>query len=298
MKWEEFLLFSERKRCFEITMRSQTVADVAFAIFILLTWLVIAIYPIGIGQDHFGIGLLIGSMFGHCILASAWTVLGPGGWPRWPIAILWCCATSFAWYLQTVAYQSHGPFMIILGSGCVVAIVVQGMLWPLRLWLSFRITRPQELGEYEPEMPIAKQFGIQHLMIITTVVAVIVGVGRLMLPAIQESLAMPRAVPVFGFLVIVACVLWVPILFSMLAMRKALWPTITILIFTALATYFETPLLNQLGLGRAGPDWLHLTLINLFTIVPVVLAAFALRMNGYRLQRYRRAMLPTYSASS
>ncbi len=270
-------------------MRFPNLATSAFAIFIVLTWLVIALYPITAPRDHFGIGLLLGSLFGHFILASAWTVLGPGGWQRLPIAILWCCTSSLAWYLQTNIYQTYDPFFIILASAFAVALVVQAMLWPLRFWIGFRIVKPQDLRGKDSDLPVAKQFGIQHLMIVTTVVAVIVGGGRLLLPFVQYSLLVTGEVPVFVFLIVVACVLWVPLVFSVLAMRSALWPTIGVLVFEALTTYFEVSLLRQLGLARMGPDGIHMALINFFTILPILFATIALRMNGYRLQRYGHA---------
>ena len=87
---------------------------------------------------------------------------------------------------------------------------------------------------------------------------------------------------IFAFLVVAACIICIPIVFSILAMRKPALPTLVLLVLAAFATYIELPLLTKLGVGR-GPDWLHLTLINAFSLLPVLFVSIALRLAGYQL---------------
>jgi len=183
-------------------MRSNSLARLAFGILVLLTWVTIAVYPTLSPPQHFGIGLLLGSFYGHCILASTWVVLGPGDWRRWPIAILWCFAIPFAWYINETFYSYPEDASIVWVSGLALVFLVQMAIVPLRLWLGFRIKNAQLEDASGTEIPIAAQFGIQHLMIITTVVAVIVGGGRLLVPYLQRVLEGEAAI--FGFLVVVA----------------------------------------------------------------------------------------------
>ncbi len=269
-------------------MRINRVFLWSFVAFVFLTWAAIALYPNLRPPDHLGVGLLLGSLFGHSLLASAWVVLGPGGWVRWPLAVLWCFTIPVAWLINSSLYSLQSDMGIVWVSGFSVVMFVQVVLWPLRLGLRVRICDSKAALDFEPAVKFGSQFGIQHLMLVTAVVAAIIAVGRLSLPYVQQWISNTHEAPIFAFLIVVTCVLCLPLAFSILAMPKPLLPTVAVIVLTILATFCELPLIKTIGIAGRGPDWLHFVLINFFTISPVLMATLALRSSGYQLERSRR----------
>jgi hypothetical protein len=153
----------------------------------------------------------------------------------------------------------------------------------MRLWFGLRICKPVCKQDDSSVSFVSRQFGIQQLMIVTTVVAVIIGGGRLLLPYLLKWFTASNEATIFAFLVVAACIICIPLVFSILAMRKPTIPTLVLLAPAAFATYSELPLLASLGIAGGGPDWIHLTLINAFSLLPVVLVSIALRRAGYQL---------------
>jgi hypothetical protein len=208
--------------------------------------------------------------------------LGPGGWPRLPLSLAWVIAFPCAFLINTILYIGAPDSGAIWVSAGMVFLLVQILAWPMRFWLGLRICKPRYIHDGNSVSIVSRQFGIQHLMIVTTVVAVIIGSGRLTLPFLLKRLASHEA-GIFAFLVVAACIICIPIVFSILAMRKPALPTLVLLALAAFATYIELPLLAKLGGGVRGPDWLHLTLINAFSLLPVLFVSITLRLAGYQL---------------
>lgn len=202
---------------------------------------------------------------------------------RWPLSIALCFSVPIAWYIRTAVYSFHGRMGEVWLSACLTVLLVQVIAWPFRIWLGLRIRKSSTPNERVSRL--SSQFGIQHLMLVTTVVAVIVGGGRLAFPYVQSYLTTTRELIIFAFLIVVACVLCIPLAFSILALRRTFFPTLCVIAFAAVATFVEVPLAMKITGATGGPDWLHLSLINLFTLIPVFAASLALRLLNYRLAR-------------
>ena len=256
-------------------------------VLVLLTCTWIAFYPLVGPREHLGISFLLGSLYGHSTLASGWIALGPGGWPRLPLALVWLLPFPVAFFINNILYLSYSNSEIIWISAGLIVLLVQVLVWPMRLWFGLRICKPDCKQDDSSESFVSNQFGIQQLMIVTTVVAVIIGGGRLLLPYLLKWLTRNEAA-IFAFLVVAACIICIPLVFSILAMRKPAVPTLVLLALAAFATYSELPLLTSFGIAGGGPDWIHLTLINAFSLLPVVLVSSVLRRAGYQLSAARQ----------
>ncbi len=273
-------------------MRSKFTLPITVLALVMFTFAGIAFYPLRGRQEHLGIGLLLGSLYGHSTLVSGWIVFGPGGWPRLPLAVVWLAAFPCVFFINTILYGGNPGVEVVWLSAGVIILLVQGLAWPIRFWLGLRICKPMRDHDNSDESLIARQFGIQHLMIVTTVVAVIIGSGRLLLPYLSRWLVSSHEEAIFAFLIIAACIICIPLVFAILGMRKPVLATLVLLAFTAFATYSELPLLASLGMTTGGPDWLHLTLINAFSLLPVLIVCVALRLADYHLLATRKRKVP------
>ncbi len=104
--------------------------------FVLVTCAIIAVLPLNSppSTDHWIVGFLIGSLFGHTFLASAWTVLGPGSLKlRLPLALAWGLAISVAILANSLIFTHSIGMEVVYLSQLGIAILVQLIAWLVRL---------------------------------------------------------------------------------------------------------------------------------------------------------------------
>ncbi|MDX1925936.1 MAG: hypothetical protein SFV81_05435 [Pirellulaceae bacterium] len=235
-------------------------------------------------RDH--IGFLFGALYGHSTLSSGWMVFGPGKWPRYPLAFVWLIAIPSAFILNSLFSANLPASGFLWLSAGFIFVLVQVLAWPMRYWWRLRICRTAQATQANGETVLSHQFGIRELMILTTVVAIFLAGGPLLLPLLRAFLGSGEFA-VFAFLVVASVVICIPTIFSILAMRKPIVPTLILFVFVTIATYIELPLLSSLGFPRGGPDRLHLILINVFSLLPIVIVCSMLRVAGYQLSSNR-----------
>ncbi len=231
------------------------------------------------GSDsHVLVGLLLGSTFAYAILASSWTVLGPGTKKqRLPMA-------GFLLIVFPIVFLFSGAgeiLVLIVLSQFLIAAMVQLLVWIL--WLGFRVRLLKSNVATSAAMDAGgvSQYGIRHLMIVTTAVALLLTAGRLLVPFARRYSTGGGDLPIFIFLAFSACIVCVPVFFSVLSLRRCVFPTILVLGLFVLATVSELSLFTTLRLQ--GPDFYHFVWINFFTMLPVLGVAIGLRLADYRL---------------
>ncbi len=230
------------------------------------------------GSDsHVLVGLLLGSTFAYAILASSWTVLGPGTKKlRLPMA-------GFLLIVFPIVFLFSGDgeiLVLIVLSQFLIAAMVQLLVWILWLGFGVRLLKSNVATSAAMDAGGVSQYGIRHLMIVTTAVALLLTAGRLLVPFARGTSA-NRDLPIFVFLAFSACIVCVPVLFSVLSLRRCVFPTILVLGLFVLATVSELSLFTTLRLQ--GPDFYHFVWINFFTMLPVLGVAIGLRLADYRL---------------
>jgi hypothetical protein len=259
-------------------------------------WLVLAAIEPGPGNgwvEYLVIGNLIGGMFAQATLAAAWTVLGPLAlvW-RLPLALAWIAALIVALAIN-IGINGAPDEIILIMSGCVLAqwLLTQLPLWALAVFYDVRVRHQSESDQAGDLSHL--QFGIRQLMILTAIVAVVLGIGRLLVANFASLFQFPgRETPIFVFLAIAGVLMSLPLLVAALLPRLALPATVAMLLFIALATAWELPLLSTLiGTPGGGPDMWHFIWINAFQAFWVLLVTGTLRLTGYRLA-------PRHTASS
>jgi len=256
-----------------------------------LSWVVLALFdPDGSSRrsEYIGLGYLFGTLFGQTTLAAAWTALGPLPWyvrlvlaPLW-LAILWGCLAL------NIGVNGGPGQVLLLFAACLLGqwILVQLPLWGLALGYGLHLQRRSDTVAGKPlgGVPRQLQFGIRQLLILTAIVAVVLGALRalvLVIIARIDDKGMGEGA-IFIFLAVAAVVMTLPLVMAALLPRLALPATLVILTLIGLATYWELPLLSLLP-KTAGPDTWHFIFINAITSAWILAIIGAMRLGGYGL---------------
>lgn len=252
---------------------------------VALGWLLLAFLdpdPPGRLGEYVGIGFFLGTMFGQTTTASAWTAFGPAPivW-RLPLSFLWVVMLALALGINVGMNGGPDEAFVVIGL-CLIGqwFLVQLPLWGLAMGYGLRLRHRDDLGAASD--PRERQFGIRQLLIITTIVAVAFGIGRLIVPRL--GFTSDGEAPIFIFLAVAAIVITLPMLLASLLPRLALPATLVTLVLIALATAWELPMLRSTGVGRrGGPDAMHFVWINAFTTLWLLALVLVVRLNGYAL---------------
>jgi hypothetical protein len=172
----------------------------------------------------------------------------------------------------------------VVVGGCLLGqwFLVQVPLWGLAIGYGLRLRHRDDAGLGSD--PSERQFGIRQLMIITAIVGVVFGIGRLVVTNLEDRFRDGDELAVFAFLAIAAIVITVPVLLASLLPRLALPATLVALVLVGFATAWEMPLFRSSGAGRlGGPNAMHVIWINVFTTAWILALAVVARLNGYRL---------------
>ena len=259
------------------------------AVFLLpllgFSWLVLAaLEPNGPSGplEYALIGYLIGTMFGQATLAAAWTALGPMPllW-RLPLSLAWIGALCVAFIINVVA--SSGPDMqvALIIAACLGAqwLLVQIPLWGLAVgygvWLRHWSDPPQTVQD--------RQFGIRQVMILTGIVALVLGVCRWIAgeTAVYFQNTDWQGIIIFIFLTAAGIVMSLPLLIAGLLPRRWLVAVMVALFWIVVGTWIELPLVMILPNRGGGPDFWHLAFINGFQAAWVLAVVAIVRWCGY-----------------
>lgn len=251
---------------------------------LVLQWIAIAVIePNGRGSfEYVNIGFFLGSVFGHATLAAAWAALGPGRvWWRVPLSLVWVATLPVAIAINLAMDGGPDDVVVIIGA-CLFGqwLIVQLPLWALAVGFGLRLQHVDDWGKTQDRR--SRQFSLRHLMIVTTIVGVILGAGRLLIEWLGESFSFDREAPAFIFLAAAAVILTLPLLLAGLLQRWAIPAVLVVLTLIGLVTAWELTLLQMVpGGGGPGPDTDHFVWINAFTMVTVLMGVLLLRLNGY-----------------
>jgi hypothetical protein len=252
-----------------------------------LSWFSLAILdtePGGGIAEMIGIGYCFGSLFGHATLSAAWAALGPGRllW-RLPLSLVWVLMLGMALAINT--FLNGGPDGWVVVGVCFFAqwLALQLPLWALKAGLR------AQLMHVDDQVKVDKrnwQFGIRQLLIVTTIVGVVFGIGRLVVSTLLANLDLSRGEgPIFLFLAFSAVVFTLPLLIAALLKRWTIVAVLVVLVLIGAATFWEAPLLQVITKSGGRPNAYDLLAVNAFTALIVLVVAALVRLNGYSLIR-------------
>lgn len=244
-------------------------------------WVLVAVVGSPAGRNPFWTALALGTLFAHVTLAATWSALGPLPlMARLPLALTWLAALVIAVSLQ----GPPGALAIaVVISGALVAqwLIVQSPLWLLVARYGLRI-RPVECMD-QAAAPAEQQFGIRQLMILTAIVAVVLGIGRVALGGIQWGGFEPgKAIAAFAFLALASALVAFPLVAAALLPRGVALACVAAIGLVALTTAFEEPLFRLLSTGGSA-DLRLFAWMNASQCAWILGVLFLLRAAGYRL---------------
>jgi hypothetical protein len=241
-------------------------------------------------------GILLGTMLGFVSLAAAWLPLGSGRLARrltLSLGLLPVLIVVIAFSSVQALPRMYDQWITFLMTGITAAVLVlewlvaQLPLWWLAIAYGLRIARTG--GGAESDLG-RLQFGTRQLLMVTTGVAVLLGLGRMAVIGIVDSDLMLtfgplRAASTLSFLALSSLVVVLPLFLASLLPRGAILATLVALCFCVVATGVAIPLLNKLEY-RAGVRAAEIWLLATMTATQAIwILAFTgvLRLGGYRL---------------
>ena len=257
---------------------------------VLLNWLLIAFIQLGPANnlpETIARQALAGTLFGLTTVAAAWTAFGPLSF-RWrlPFSLLWVLAQVPAIAINGSLYGApRGDFLVVGMMLLSQWLILQLPLWGVAIGFGAHLVHADESGLH----PGQRQFGIRQLMIVTAIVSVLFGVGRVLVPYMFGQIEYLQGIgPVLAFLVFAAVILTLPLAVAALLRRNMFAGIAIALAVFGLATACEIPLMRIVG-ARHAPGVASIIGFNIGTLaVMLVLLAIA-RLNGYSLVRIQRA---------
>jgi hypothetical protein len=266
------------------------------ALLMSIGWLILALaWPEGSANRHLMIGLMLGTMFGHTTVAAGWSAFGPGPLIlRMPLsaAMVAMCVLIFTASIFVRSRGEVGLGMVL--AGCLLAqwTLVQVPLWILGISYGIRM-RHREDAQGEDDRR-ARQFGIRQLLIATTVLAVVLAIGRFVVLNADGGIVDGEAL-IFALLGVAAVLMSLPLLMAALLPRYSVVAVAVVSLLIAVGTFFELPLLQRFQ--GSGPETVDLIWINLCTSLWIVAFVTATRLSGYGIAQARTRQLQTSKPS-
>lgn len=257
-------------------MKSETKLSVTMACYVALICVGMVTIRGPVPQHRFLTGVSFGSIFGFTILAAVWSALGPG---RVAIRLFWATLLIIVCPLVSLVIVRADFLLAILPNQLAIVIILVAILAMGKTRFGIRLQKLSDFGQEIGETVAWRQFGIRHLMIVTTLVALLLAFGRIAISLFKPAPFLPLLI--FGFLAFGTCISCLPFLISVLSLKRTLIPTLILFVLAGMATVGEAFLYESLKMD--GPDVYHFVWINFFALLPILIGALGVRFAGYRL---------------
>jgi hypothetical protein len=262
-------------------------------------WVLVALFDPSGPREAFHVGLMLGTVYGQVTVAAAWTALGSAqfagrvlpavlGVGGLSVAIAFMAGKGTAVSLNDVALVGGS----MLGQFVLLALVLLGLRARLRLRMD-RLTRQEATEQTQAGIGFRPQFAIRQLMVVTALVAVTLGIGRILVEAIDwQALAnnpVGREAPIFTYVVLVNVLFTVPLALAALVRQGVVLACAIGLAFIAGATWLEIaaaqPFLPGSLTSRTNIIFWTMNATQAAWVLGLLLVA---RGAGYRLSRSER----------
>jgi hypothetical protein len=261
------------------------------AVLVVIGWAAVALLQPGIRVpllDALAGGFMFGTMFGHAGLAATWCALGPLPLAqRLPLSALWLTVVSMALGLNLARESaSNGLVALAMFGGILLLewVLVQIPLWVLTTRRGLRIVHAS--ATMAEGRQSEQQFGIRHVLILTTLVAIVLSFGRFALGGLKQEGTPPPAsiVVVFSFLAIFNAIYTLTVAgASFLETWRYVGAGLAI-VAVGLMSLLEVPLLDLAARQASSRhEYVMFTSFNLVQATWIAVVLLLLRAGGYRL---------------
>ncbi len=269
---------------------------------IVCGWLLIALVPHPRGPDSIlgtlTIAAMLGTMFGQVSLAAAWCALGPFALiQRLPLSFAWIAAIVLSFGCNIARDSNSGGLAVLILYA--IAFVGQWLLVQMPIWLLTARYGLRIVGaNYQPANRELRdqQYGIRQVMILTALVAVVLGAGRTLLGGLRSDQPFLdwKVIMFFGFFALANATIAFPLIDVALTGRNLPQAIVGALSLVAAATLVELLLFPWLSpFGTSGAEGI-LVAMNAVQCLWILTVLFLLRAAGFRLES-RHAAVPASS---
>lgn len=246
---------------------------------------------------------VIGASVAQINLIAIWAALAPGRvmlrlpWSIFLATLMWYAIviglrTTSWWdnYSFSVSYYRSTPSfgdLVLLGIIVLIGVVVvQVPLWAMSRLSGWRLLPPAtDVAQASAD---EAQFNLKHLIAGTLLASVMLGLGRVVLPAAQwetfdmegELAVVIPAVLLVNLVVVVPCI-WIA--FARLYVLVPL--AVAWVVWAIIASLIQIAILGALFGGPPAYVWVTFTLFNIAQGLAVIGALAVLRISGFRLLR-------------
>ena len=251
---------------------------------LVINWIsMVVMDPDPPGSSVLTIGYFLGSLHAHASLAGVLAALGPGKLhSRLAISFVWLIALPFAPAISFGLYGGPGDAAFEIGVGLFGQwVLVLLLLAPIVWRTDMSVARP--VGITGLPRTTTNQFGILDVMILMSVAAVLLTIGRTVLPWLSQF---GHELAAFLFLAVAAVILTLPVALTCLMKRFAIVGIALSVLQIVVGTYYELTIMHDVA-GVSGPNIYHLIGINTVAGALILLTMLLVRAQGYRLSTSR-----------
>lgn len=234
-------------------------------------------------------GIWFGITFAQVSLLATWTACGDGSFvARSLVSVL---VGTVLWFFAFNLFRSNSnPGGFLPGIAMLTQwFVIQLPLWVVRLKWGWRLIRSRSADHENTPIEAKVQFGVKHLLGWTTLVAIILGLGKFF-----SSLPTFSRIEVFEFGLFLLCnslITW-PSLLVVFTTRKAWVSFLVALASMVIVTVAEPYLFTMINAANRPFDYIFWW-VNGVQLLWIAGSTMALRQIGYRLISGCQCAIPT-----
>ena len=226
-----------------------------------------------------------GTVFAQTAIAATWAAFGPGPFMwRLPLSLTWLALLTVAIGISGVLHEGSSEDFVIVGMLLLSQwLLLQFPLWAAAIGFGIQLRHADEI---ESESAASQtQFGIRQLMLVTAIVAVLLGIGRIAIPPVVEQEGFIQQVgPILVFLAVAEVAITFPLVLAALLRRRAFVGVMLALGLIVVVTICEIPLMRMASAGGSS-SILQVVALNFGTVAWMVIVLSIVRSNGYSLTR-------------
>lgn len=226
-------------------------------------------------------GYLYGALLSIIMFATIWSALGGGFFGhRFGFAALWNLGIFVTAIISLALLNGPVPAEVFIGPAVMLGaawLLPQAPLWAIRFFLGIRFDIPGQTSDAK-----ANQFGLRHLFIFTSIVAVLLGLGRYGISLLKIRAPDFEGIGATAYFLSSALILSLSLLVAAMLPRYSFYCVLLILGLFALVGYWEVSLLSLFADMQFGPDRFFFVWQKLCMAGWLLIFAYLLRCHDFR----------------
>lgn len=224
-------------------------------------------------------GIIVGTVYLSTMLAAAWTAFGPARLSiRLPLSLAWAGLMGLSIDLPLLLDDGPRQFGYFLLMTSILWLAAQLPFWSVASYFQLRL---RHQGSPPASDQRSGQFGIRQLLLFTTFIAVLLGIGRGLLLSVPKLSFDTEELQFWGFLFVAQIAISVPLICATMLPRRVCAGICVSLVLIAGVTAVQWPLARQIVGGTPTDEFTLSVSANLTSIFWAFVFALVIRYSGY-----------------